>query len=176
MITHPYARLCLVAACAATPATAMTGCHTMNHQAHQQPVTTDPVPMTAAQTRLTPAVKTVIGDYANDGYDKRLEGYDWMTVKVRPHGSDQINIQIRARADIKKPSCYFNGQATLMGQDDALGVIFETIANDSKTFLQFKNGKLTIDSTNQHALNYFCSGGASLAGNYQRLVGGMMAS
>ena len=173
MITHPYARLCLVATCAAT---AMTGCHTMNHQTHQRTVKTDPVPMMAAQTRLTSAVKTVIGDYANDGYERRLEGYDWIMVKVRSHGSDQINIQIRARDDIKKPSCYFNGKATLLGQNDARGVVFETIANGSKMFLQFKNGKLTIDSPNQYALNYFCSGGASLAGNYQRLVGGMMAS
>ncbi|WP_350558217.1 hypothetical protein [Psychrobacter sp. CAL346-MNA-CIBAN-0220] len=127
-------------------------------------------------TILTPAVQTVVGDYASDGYAKRTQGYDWVGVMVRPHGDAEIDIKVRARADIKQPSCSFDGKATLMGQDNAHGVIFQTIANDSVTFLQFKDGKLTIDSQDKQALNYFCSGGATLAGDYQKLTSNLKIS
>ena len=120
---------------------------------------------------LTPAVQAVIGDYATEGYDKRQQGYDWVGVRVRPFGDAEIDIKIRARADLKKPSCHFDGQAKLMGQDTVHGIIFQTIANDSVTFLQFKAGKLVIDSQDKYALHYFCSGGATLAGEYQKLTG-----
>ena len=95
---------------------------------------------------------------------------------VRPFGDADIDIKIRAQGDRNQPSCRFNGRATLMGQDQTHGVIFQTIANNSVTFLQFKDGKLTIDSPNKTALNSLCSGGATLAGNYQKLLGGLTLS
>lgn len=128
------------------------------------------------QTALSPAVKKAIGDYASEGYNQRQQGYDWVGVMVRPSGIEEIDIKVRARSDIKKPSCTFNGKATLMGQDDAHGVIFQTVANDSTTFFQFKDGQLTIDSEDKYALNYFCSGGATLTGDYQKLAGNLKLS
>ena len=130
----------------------------------------------STQTNLTPAVQTVIGDYATDGYDKRQQGYDWVGVIVRPFGEAEIDIKVRARGDIKKPSCSFDGKATLMGQDQVHGVIFQTVANNSVTFLQFKDGKLTIDSQDKMALHYFCSGGDTLAGDYQKLASQLVLS
>lgn len=130
----------------------------------------------STQNNLTPAVQTVIGDYATDGYDKRQQGYDWVGVMVRPFGEAEIDIKVRARGDIKKPSCSFDGKATLMGQDQAHGVIFQTVANNSVTFLQFKDGKLTIDSQDKMALHYFCSGGDTLAGDYQKLASQLVLS
>ncbi len=130
----------------------------------------------ATQMSPSPAVKTVVGDYASEGYDKRTQGYDWIGVMVRANGVDRIDIKVRSRNDIKKPSCRFDGTATLMGQDNAHGVIFQTTANDSVTFLQFKDGKLTIDNEDKYALNYFCSGGATLAGDYQKLSGALALS
>ena len=127
-------------------------------------------------SKLTPAVQTVIGDYATDGYDKRQQGFDWVGVMVRPFGAAEIDIKVRARGDIKNPSCNFDGKATLMGQDTAHGVIFQTVANNSVTFLQFKDGKLTIDSQDKMALNYFCSGGDTLAGDYQKLASQLVLS
>lgn len=140
-----------------------------------------PAPLSAplsisTQSKLTPAVQTVIGDYATDGYDKRQQGYDWVGVMVRPSGEAEIDIKVRARGDIKKPSCSFDGKATLMGQDQAHGVIFQTVANNSMTFLQFKDGKLTIDSQDKMALHYFCSGGDTLAGDYQKLASQLVLS
>jgi len=60
-----------------------------------------------------------------------------------------------------------------MGQDAAHGTIFQAQVNDSTAFFQFKDDTLTIDSTDKYALNYFCSGGGSLAGEYNKLTAGL---
>ncbi|MGP5132809.1 hypothetical protein ACTXKV_01050 [Psychrobacter cibarius] len=142
---------------------ALSGCNNMtpsvNHQAIKQPI-----------ADVMPAVQAVVGDYADEGYEKRAQGYDWVGVLVRAESDQQINIKVRARSDIKKPSCQFDGKATLMGQDDAHGIIFQSKVNDSTAFFQFKDDKLTIDSQDKYALNYFCSGGGTLVGDYQKLT------
>ncbi|WP_156410695.1 hypothetical protein [Psychrobacter sp. P11G3] len=115
----------------------------------------------------------VSADYATADYDKRAQGYDWIGVMVRADGDRQIDIKVRSRSDIKKPTCHFDGKATLMGQDTAHGTIFQSKVNDSTTFLQFKDDKLIIDSPDKYALNYFCSGGGSLAGKYKKLAAGL---
>ena len=142
---------------------ALSGCNNMtpsvNHQAIKQP-----------KADVMPAVQAVVGDYADEGYEKRAQGYDWVGVMVRAESDQQINIKVRARSDIKKPSCQFDGKATLMGQDDAHGIIFQSKVNDSTAFFQFKDDKLTIDSQDKYALNYFCSGGGTLIGDYQKLT------
>ena len=167
-------RLSMVVLALATGIVALTGCNNVSStvQNVETPNITNAVmqPAIKKQIALSPAVQMVIGDYASEDYDKRAEGYDWVGVEVRPFNTAEIDIKVRARSDIKKPSCSFDGKATLMGQDNAHGIIFQTIANDSVTFLQFKDGVLTIDSDNKYALNYFCSGGGSLAGNYQKLT------
>ena len=115
----------------------------------------------------------VVGDYVSDSYSQRHQGYDWVAVKVQADENDQnsVHITVRSRDDIKKPTCTFDGQAKLMGQDQAHGIIFETIANESKVFLQFQSDQLTIDSDDKYALNYYCSGGGSIVGDYQKLAG-----
>ena len=142
---------------------ALSGCNNMtpsvNHQAIKQPI-----------ADVMPAVQAVVGDYADEGYEKRAQGYDWVGVMVRAESDQQINIKVRARSDIKKPSCQFDGKAILMGQDDAHGIIFQSKVNDSTAFFQFKDDKLTIDSQDKYALNYFCSGGGTLIGDYQKLT------
>ena len=67
-------------------------------------------------------------------------------------------------------SGFYYSKATLMGQDDAHGIIFQSKVNDSTAFFQFKDDKLTIDSQDKYALNYFCSGGGTLIGDYQKLT------
>ncbi|CAM3482804.1 hypothetical protein GCM10016272_07850 [Psychrobacter glaciei] len=127
----------------------------------------------------TPAVQKVVGDYASESYTARKQGYDWVGIMVRPDGATDITIKVRARSDVKKPTCHFDGKATLLGQDDAHGIIFQTEinnsndSNDSKVFFQFKDDTLTIDSPDKYALNYFCSGGGTLAGNYEKLSGAL---
>jgi len=122
-------------------------------------------------TNTTPAViNNITGDYASAEYDKRAQGYDWVGVMVRAENDRQIAIKVRSRSDIKKPTCHFDGKATLMGQDDAHGTIFQAKVNNSTAFFQFKDDKLTIDSSDKYALNYFCSGGGSLTGEYEKLA------
>ena len=120
---------------------------------------------------ITPAVQAVVGDYASEDYAKRAQGYDWVGVMIRSDDNEQIDIKVRARSDIKKPTCQFDGKATFMGQDDAHGIIFQSKVNDSTAFFQFKDDKLTIDSQDKYALNYFCSGGGTIVGEYQKLAG-----
>jgi hypothetical protein len=158
---------------------ALTGCNnvtpTVNGSNHST---------IAAVTTTTPAVQAftsdvmgdyifgnyVFGDYASADYDKRSQGYDWVGVMVRAESDRQINIKVRSRSDIKKPTCHFDGKATLMGQDAAHGTIFQAKVNGSTAFFQFKDDKLIIDSPDKYALNYFCSGGGSLAGEYKKLA------
>lgn len=145
---------------------ALSGCNNvtprLKHQTIKQPI-----------ADVTPAVQAVVGDYADEDYEKRAQGYDWVGVIIRADGNDKINIKVRARSDVKKPTCQFDGQATLMGQDDAHGIIFQSKVNDSMAFFQFKDDKLTIDSQDKYALNYFCSGGGSFVGEYQKLAGNL---
>ena len=142
----------------------LSGCNnmtpSMNNQTIKQPI-----------VAVTPAVQAVVGDYASEGYAKRAQGYDWVGVSVQADGNEQIAIKVRARSDVKKPTCQFDAKATLMGQDDAHGVIFQSKVKDSTAFFQFKDNVLTIDSQDKFALNYFCSGGGSIVGEYQKLAG-----
>ena len=145
----------------------MTGCSYSNSKAVSNPLANTVI-------NQSPAVQAVIGDYASDSYAKRAQGYDWVGVIVTADAAgkgDQINIKVRARSDIKKPTCTFDGHATLMGQDHAHGIIFQSTVNNSMAFFQFKNDKLTIDSQDKYALNSFCSGGGSIVGEYQKLEG-----
>ncbi|MBF2719919.1 hypothetical protein IP510_08505 [Psychrobacter sp. NG254] len=158
---------------------ALTGCNsvspTVNSDSHSK------VKSVASTTSTLPAIQsnilgdnvsadTVSADYASADYDKRAQGYDWVGVIVRAESDRQIDIKVRSRSDIKKPTCHFDGKATLMGQDTAHGTIFQATVNDSTAFFQFKDDKLIIDSTDKYALNYFCSGGGSLAGEYKKLA------
>lgn len=145
-------------------ATALTGCANTT-------TSTDTSTIKQTTATITPAVQAVVGDYASEGYEKRAQGYDWVGVMIRANGNEQIDIKVRARSDIKKPTCSFNGQATLMGQDNAHGIIFQSKINDSMAFFRFKDHTLTINSQDKYALNYFCSGGGSLVGNYEKLEG-----
>ena len=163
---------------------ALTGCNsmspTMNSDSHSK------VKSVASTTSALPAIESnilgenfsvdkfstdkVSADYATADYDKRVQGYDWVGVMVRADSDRQIDIKVRSRSDIKKPTCHFDGKATLMGQDTAHGTIFQAKVNDSNTFFQFKDDTLIIDSPDKYALNYFCSGGGSLAGEYKKLA------
>ena len=160
---HYIAALTLMASALA----AVTGCHNVTpavKSSANNAVAVHSIPVDVMKDYIS-------GDYASADYDKRAQGYDWVGVMVRAESDQQIDIKVRSRSDIKKQTCQFDGKAILMGQDKAHGVIFQTKVNDSTAFFQFKDGMLTIDSQDKYALNYFCSGGASLVGDYQKLEG-----
>ncbi len=146
-----------------TATLSMTGCS----HGHSEHVSTT---ANSANITRTSAVQKVVGYYASEGYAKRAQGYDWVAVKVSLDGTNAINIKVRARSDVKKPTCKYDGKASLMIQDAAHGIIFQSEVNDSMAFFQFKDDTLTIDSQDSYALNYFCSGGGSIVGEYQKLA------
>ncbi|PKH64824.1 hypothetical protein CXF61_09815 [Psychrobacter sp. 4Dc] len=158
---HSIAALTLIA----TTLAAVTGCHNVTpavKSSANNAVAVHSIPVDVMKDYIS-------GDYASADYEKRAQGYDWVGVMVRADG-DQIDIKVRSRSDIKKPTCHFDGNATLIGQDTAHGTIFQAKVNGSTAFFQFKDDSLIIDSPDKYALNYFCSGGGSLAGEYQKLT------
>lgn len=179
--------LCRVSLMALATILMLSGCHMTPSTMHTDGHTYQQTSPSATSLQL-PITQVVSGDYA-----KRELGFNEVVVKIRPRLTDEIShtkstalnstalkspeqiaINIRARhngtnASAENVNCHFDGIATLMGQDGAHGVIFETVAHGSVTFLQFKHGRLTIDAQNPQALSRSCSGGATLAGEYQKL-------
>ena len=125
---HYIAALTLMASALA----AVTGCHNVTpavKSSANNAVAVHSIPVDVMKDYIS-------GDYASAGYENRSQGYDWVGVMVRSAGNEQIDIKVRARSDIKKPTCQFDGTASLMGQDKAHGVIFQTKVNDSTAFFQ----------------------------------------
>ena len=158
---------------------ALTGCNSVSPTMYSDSHST--VKSVASTSSALPAIESnilgdnfstdkVSADYATADYAKRAQGYDWIGVMVRADGDRQIDIKVRSRSDIKKPTCHFDGKATFMGQDAAHGTIFQAEVNGSTAFFQFKDDSFIIDSPDKYALNYFCSGGGSLAGEYKKLA------
>ena len=110
---------------------------------------------------------SVIGTYVSEDYQKRQEGYDWVAVIVNSDDLENIKIIVRSRTDKKKPTCTFNSDATKID-----GGIYKTNYNGKNIIFQFTNDKVTISAENDNdsgLLYFFCSGGATLAGTYQKI-------
>ncbi|QYA26398.1 hypothetical protein G3I01_13105 [Gramella sp. MT6] len=109
----------------------------------------------------------LIGNYVDDGYSQKDEGYDWVSVAVTDAGNDQINIKVRSRADKKKPTCTFDATASRVDENTYSSVL------DGKTILyKFEDSNLTISPAEpefEGVLAFYCSGGASVAGTYRKI-------
>jgi hypothetical protein len=109
------------------------------------------------------------GHYADDVYAQRNEGYDWVGVIVEELDNDQIKIAVRSRADKKRPTCTFDAEAFRVNDST-----FQAMYNGQAIHFVFSSDSLQIKSLNRGedlALYFFCSGGATLAGTYQRIDG-----
>ncbi|WP_439181728.1 PliI family lysozyme inhibitor of I-type lysozyme [Carboxylicivirga taeanensis] len=109
----------------------------------------------------------VAGNYVDAGYAQRHEGYDWVAVQIKARGDDAIWVSVRSRADKKKPTCTFDSQA--YKENDST----YTSVYDGKTIVYtFTPQSVNISTRPQEdasILSFFCSGGATLAGTYQKL-------
>jgi len=111
---------------------------------------------------------TIYGNYVDDSYVKRAEGYDWVAVSVKESGSNYITISVRSRADKKKPTCTFDAKAFKKNENT-----YEAVRDGKKIIFDFTANNLTISSENQEKsgiLNFFCSGGASIGGVYKKIA------
>jgi len=112
---------------------------------------------------------TTSGNYVSDAYPQRNDGYDWVAVKVNELSDSTLDISVRSRADIKKPTCTFDAKAYRIAASDTFQAQYEGF----KILFAFANDTLTIlpESNNPDAnLYYFCSGGATLEGKYRKLA------
>jgi len=110
---------------------------------------------------------SIYGNYVDDSYSKRSEGYDWVAVSIKEGINNSIAISVRSRADKKKPTCTFDAKA--YKQEDNS---YETYYNGKNIHFEFLNNSIKISTTNEEDSDYlyfFCSGGATIAGTYTKI-------
>lgn len=106
----------------------------------------------------------VVGGYAGEGYEKRLQGYDFVTVDVRPTATG-LEASFRSKAK-RNPTCTVDVPLKRVSPDHYAADF------DGKTvdFLFTKKGlSVTGPLDAVHETAFYCSGGANLAGDYARL-------
>ncbi len=108
-----------------------------------------------------------VGNYVSADYEKRNEGYDWISVVVSDAGNDNISIKVRSRADKKKPTCTFDAIGNKIDTNT-----YKTIIDGSGILFQFKENEIIIKpekDEDQKVLYFYCSGGASLGETYTKI-------
>lgn len=109
----------------------------------------------------------ISGSYTSDGYAKRKEGYDWVSVTVKPSGENEISVMVRSRADKKKPTCTFDTKAIKIND-----TTYYAMTDGKKIMISFSKTTVTIQTENRQdeaVLAFYCSGGATVAGTYTKI-------
>lgn len=106
------------------------------------------------------------GSFVSEGYEDKNSGADWVSVTITKIKGNLFHVEVRSRSDIKKPTCTLTSDAHLNKNG-------ELIASQNGLDLGFRisGDLLSIYSPSDKELNYFCSGGATLAGKYKRISG-----
>ncbi len=140
---------------------ALISCNS-NADKKESEITTDTTTIIA-----TPASVDRSGNYVSADYANRAKGFDWVAVAVKNISGDTVSISVRSRADKKKPTCTFD--AVAHKQNDSTYV---AVAQGKNILFTFSGDNITIAAKNvadSGVLNYFCSGGGTLAGNYTKI-------
>jgi hypothetical protein len=109
------------------------------------------------------------GNYVDNDYKMRNEGYDWVAVKVNQLTDSILQVSVRSRADIKKPTCTFDAKAFKTPATNT----FKASVEGYNIYFVFDADSLLISGETEQdnqMLGYFCSGGASLAGVYRKIT------
>lgn len=107
------------------------------------------------------------GNYVTPEYNKRAKGYDWVAVSIKNVDKDKISISIRSRADKKKPTCTFDAIAYQLDK-----CTYKSVVDGKGILFTFTSQSMNIAAekvADEGFLNYFCSGGATMAGQYRKL-------
>ena len=103
--------------------------------------------------------------YVSDGYAQQAQGQDWVMVTLSPSATqDTLTLSVQSRSDIKKPTCQFEDSAKQVAAGH-----YQVQVGNGHMDVYPSNKSVRIDSQDGANLNYYCSGGASLAGTYSRL-------
>ena len=111
--------------------------------------------------------RTIYGNYVSEHYTRRGEGYDWVAVSVLEAGEEEIKILVRSRADKKKPTCTFDAFMRRVNNQT-----FATPFKEAEILVRIEGSTLSISTSkeeNRSLLMWFCSGGGSLAGEYEKI-------
>lgn len=117
----------------------------------------------------TPYNSNVYGNYVDNSYVYKDEGYDWVAVTIKEHDKNTIAISIRSRADKKTPTCTFDAKAYKIEENK-----YETFYNGNNIRFEFLNNSINISTSNEKdsgVLYFFCNGGATIAGTYTKIDG-----
>lgn len=153
-----------------------TGCNkdqTENQKDPKAPVSKDENTKTDTQVIKSSDTKSGLvfsennfGDYVNADYKDRAKGFDWVAVTIRPYDESKALVTIRSRADKMKPSCTFDALANIDGPN-SLNVNVQS--GTMKLNFSNNNVEITAEPGSEEAiLSYYCRGGASLKGSYQK--------
>ena len=111
----------------------------------------------------------VMGNYVNADYSVRSKGYDWLAVIVSAQKDSTITVKVRSRSDRKKPTCTLNAIAL-----KARPSLYRAVLKEGNVLFTFSDSNLTIapeEAKDEAAVYFYCSGGASFAGIYSKLIG-----
>ena len=119
---------------------------------------------TALKPKTT--LQNIAGNYVSQDYEKRAGGYDWVAVIVDQPNDSSAHISVRSRADKKQPTCFFDVVAIVKDS-----VTLKSVVQNAIVLFKFENNSINIKTEkteDKNVLNYYCSGGGSLAGTYHK--------
>lgn len=108
-----------------------------------------------------------VGNYVTEGYFEKEKGYDWVAVSVKGSDDKQLLILVNSRDDIKKPTCTFEAMAQRVSD-----AVYKTTIDDKTILFTFTNSTIKISpekDEDKALLHFYCSGGATLEGVYQKV-------
>lgn len=111
------------------------------------------------------------GNYVSESYTKKDNGADWVAVTIKPIDDFRAKVSVRSRADKKKATCTFDGIATVTASNT-----LKLTDNATYIVLSFTNNQLAISTEPESdisKLNFYCSGGGSLANTYTKINGAL---
>ena len=107
------------------------------------------------------------GNYVSSEYERRQDGFDWISVSVTKYTDSTIHIKVRSRADKKKPACTFDADAIKIND-----TVYKSNVEGKNILYVFNKESLSIKTANNEEsdiLYYFCSGGGTLADTYHKI-------
>ena len=113
---------------------ALVSCKNETKKTHTQETTQEAVTTTLSVT----------GNYVSSEYEKRDEGYDWVSVAVKAAKDEQLKIAVRSRADKKKPTCTFEALAKKVNDST-----FSATAEGKTILFSFKDNQISITTQNE---------------------------
>lgn len=140
-----------------------------NQQADKETnaATATPAIADSTTTQVVATTLAVNGNYVSEGYQNRSQGYDWVGVSVETITDSTISVHVRSRSDVKKPTCTLDPTTATRVKAN----VYQALLQEKPVIFTFSDTSVTISPLHpqdEGILHYYCSGGATLAGSYQK--------